>query len=98
MSSHCRHLLALAAAMSITVGPSMMSPASAAEGAVARDVARPVVAKRAVMKRDHWRVSRRAVARTIWTYEPRLAVERAGADCSGDWCGRNFVLMLGIGY
>jgi hypothetical protein len=32
------------------------------------------------------------------TLAPRRAVARSGGTCSGIWCGRHFVLMLGVAY
>lgn len=93
MSSFCRHSLTLAAVVSIAAGLSMTTPVVAAEPIPARDVVKPVAAKSPT-----WHVSRRAVSRTVWTYDRRLAAARSDTACFGPWCGRQYVLMLGIGY
>lgn len=93
MSSFCRHSLTLAAVVAIAAGLSMTSPLMAEEPVSAKGVVKPVAARPVT---SH--ISRRAVARTIWAYDRRLAANRRDVGCYGAWCGRQFVLMLGIGY
>jgi hypothetical protein len=66
-------------------------PASAAETAAA---ATDVSAKAAsAMERPH-APSRIALSR----YVRRVSAMPGNFDCAGAWCGRHFVLMIGIGY
>jgi hypothetical protein len=84
------HWLALAAVVSASVMTSATSPAAADQG-----MQRPVA--KAFASRHHTQhVGRRAIVRA---HPPiRVAAMPGYAACSGPWCGREFVLMLGIGF
>jgi len=89
--------LALAAAV---LAPAMMSvaPPAAADQGIERSVMRPFVSRpfvsRPFTSRHH--AGRRAVMRA----QPltRVAAVPANVACGGPWCGREFVLMIGIGF
>ena len=99
MASLLRLMLPFAAAVAVASVLSTAMPASAAEsrfgagefGSSSARAASPSVRHRAVQRirfdapRDHRRD--RYVRATQW-----------GRDCSNAWCGRQFVLMIGIGY
>lgn len=88
MRSLCRRSLALAAAVSVSAVMWTAGPASAADRPTdrisAQEVAKPAPPKH--------RVVRRTVHRAAW------APVVNDYSCSSIWCGRQFVLMLGIGY
>jgi hypothetical protein len=65
-------------------------PAVAAEDAVATDVSAKAASS---MERRHV-PARIALSR----YVRHVSPAPRQADCSGSWCGRHFVLMVGIGY
>lgn len=70
---------------------STAAPAVAAEGpetAATAGAARPVV-KRHASRRPHLAAAR---------YNRRVSLIGASPACSGVWCGRQFVLMIGVGY
>ena len=85
MAGFLRMMFCLAAMTGIAAMPLAEAPAMAAESTVtASEAASAVSAKTAPAVR-------------------RVAPRRAGAirgnlNCSGVWCGRQFVLMLGVGY
>jgi hypothetical protein len=68
---------------------SSTAPALAAEQAIA---ATNVSAKSIPIK--HRRMTSIRRARHVPAGDPL----QAGLGCSGEWCGRQFVLMVGIGY
>jgi hypothetical protein len=79
---------AFAAVAATTVMLSAAVPAFAAEEAVATDIS----AKSSAAK--HRRMASVRHVRHVATVTP---VQR-NLGCSGDWCGRQFVLMIGIGF
>jgi hypothetical protein len=81
------------AALLLTAAP----PAMAAESAV---TTRETAAKPApsTIKRH---ASKRHASRLRFSashYHRRVNSIRSDLGCSGDWCGRQFVLMIGVGY
>lgn len=97
MRSLCRHSLALAAVVSVSVALPTVQPASAADRATDRISAQEVT-KPAPVRHRVVHVSRRAVYRAAAIYDRALAPVVRDDTCSSVWCGRQFVLMLGIGY
>ncbi|MBR0718913.1 hypothetical protein [Bradyrhizobium liaoningense] len=97
MHSLCRHPLALAAVMTVSVVMATAQPVSAADQTndriSAQEVAK-VTAKPAPVR--HRVTHRRTVHRTAAIYD--RAFVPVDLSCSSIWCGRQFVLMLGIGY
>ena len=91
MDSFPRNLLLLAATAIVAVTLSGPAPAIAAdETAVATDVSANGWHKSTHLRRDSpTRVSYQA--RNVKPAESNLG-------CSGVWCGRQFVLIVGIGY
>jgi hypothetical protein len=92
MASYPRLILQFAAATGIVAMLSTAAPAMAAELAV---TARETAAKTApaTIKRH---ASRLRFAASH--YHRRVNPIRSDLGCSGVWCGRQFVLMIGIGY
>ena len=72
------------------------APAVAAESAVPASEAATANAKSApaLIKRHASRGTRIAAS----SHERRASPVRSSLDCSGVWCGRQFVLMIGVGY
>jgi hypothetical protein len=79
---------AFAAIAATTVMLSATVPAFAAEEAVATDVS----AKSSAAK--HRRMASIRHVRHVAAVTPL----QRNLGCSGDWCGRQFVLMIGIGF
>jgi hypothetical protein len=95
MMKYSRPLSPFAAAICVAAMTWAVVPAVAAEGPVAAgetaakaSTVRPVV-KRHAARRSHVAISR---------YNRRFGLTGASPVCSGDWCGRQFVLMVGIGF
>jgi hypothetical protein len=83
-------LSAAATVAALTCAVTSGTPASAAEGVAATDMS----AKSAsAMERRH-DPSRVALSR----YVRHVGAAPARFDCTGTWCGRHFVLIIGIGY
>ena len=95
MRSLCRHSLALAAVVSVSVALLTVQPVSAADQATDRISAQEMT-KPAPVRHRVAHVSRRAVHRAAAIYDRALAP--VDHTCSSIWCGRQYVLMLGIGY
>ena len=97
MTRYSRVILQLAAAAAIVAVLPMASVAVAAEN-TAVDAA---IAKTAMTKTTPTKVRHHAWRRT-WVashHHPRYVIPVASRlGCSGEWCGRQFVLMIGIGY
>jgi hypothetical protein len=90
MKSDHRMMSLLTAAVAAAV-LALTVPASAAENATA---VTDVSAKAAsAMERRHG-PSRIALSR----YVRHVSAAPRNFDCTGAWCGRHFVLMIGIGY
>jgi hypothetical protein len=95
MASYPKVVLQVAAMTGIAVMLSMAVPAVAAEGPIAlRESASaantvPSKIKRHASRRSHIAASR---------YDRRVSSMRSDLGCSGVWCGRQFVLMIGIGF
>ena len=95
MASYPRLILQIAATAGIAVMLSTAAPAVAAEGPVAaRETAASASTVRPVIKHHAWRRAHFAVSR----YNRRVSLAGISAVCSDDWCGRQFVLMIGIGF
>jgi hypothetical protein len=94
MASYLRSLLPLAAAVAAVSLLSITSPASAAGIAVAGEAAGANAANTLpdLRRRTPQRV-RLAASRDRY-----VRPTRNDLDCSGAWCRRHFVLMIGIAY
>jgi hypothetical protein len=92
----CTRLMIKLAAIGIATMLSTAAPAQAAEGAAtAREPAAAITnATAAVIKRDASRGTRISASQNT----RRASPIRSKLDCSGAWCGRQFVLMIGVGY
>jgi hypothetical protein len=93
MASYPRLISQFAAATGIVAMLSAAAPVVAAESAVSsRDAAvAPARTVPSVVKHRASRGNRIAASH----YNRRVS---ANLDCSGIWCGRQFVLMVGVGY
>jgi hypothetical protein len=99
MASYLRSMLPFAATVAVASVLSTALPASAAEstygaggvGSTSARAASPGVSHRTAQRirfaapRDHRR-------------DRYVRAIRSSRDCSGAWCGRQFVLMIGIAY
>lgn len=63
---------------------------------VKSDVARAPLVGKAGHVRHRWTASRVRTAASHWRQRFRETVSRS--ECPGTWCGRHFVLLLGIGF
>ena len=104
MASNPRLMLQFAAATGIAAMLWVAAPAMAAEGAANSNApaistkAAPSVSERhASLKRHAPRRARLAASHYRRGYE-RMSPVRSNLECSSVWCGRQFVLMIGIGY
>jgi hypothetical protein len=80
-------LSAVAIVAALTCAVTSGTPASAAEGVAATDMSA------SAMERRHG-PSRVALSR----YVRHVSAVPARFNCTGTWCGRHFVLIIGIGY
>src|SRR5712672_109357 len=98
MTSNSRLMLQFAAATGIAAMLWVAAPAMAAESA-ANSNAPAISTKTApsVTERHAPRRARLAASHYRRGYE-RINPVRSNLECSGVWCGRQFVLMIGIGY
>ena len=90
MFSHTRLMLQFAALASVAALLSTAPSAVAAESTIA--AAATTKTAPSVVNRHASRGTRVAASR----FRDESGVSKPG--CSGDWCGRQFVLMVGIGY
>ena len=104
MTSNPRLMLQFAAATAIAATLWVAAPAMAAESAansnapaVSTKTAPSVTERHASLKRHAPRRTRLAASHHRRGYE-RIGPVRSNLECSGVWCGRQFVLMIGIGY
>ena len=98
MSSYPRLMLQFAAATGIAAMLWVATPAMAAESAANSNA--PAVSTKttpSVIKRHAPRRARLAASHYRRGYE-RTGPIRSNLECSGVWCGRQFVLMIGIGF
>ena len=97
MTHYSRLLLSLAA-ICITAAMWTVTPALAADDAAsvsaAAKSAKTSLAPRDVIKRHASRRTHVAVAH----YIRRVSLAGNSPECSGVWCGRQFVLIIGIGF
>jgi hypothetical protein len=93
MASFPQLMVRFAATTGIAAMLSTVAPVLVAESAAI------AAAKTApsVTKRHAWRETRIA-ASGFDRQDRRAAPIRGNLDCSGAWCGRQFVLMIGVGY
>jgi hypothetical protein len=90
MASHSRSNLQFAAAATVVAMLSIAPPAVAADStAVAAAIAKPAPSPVRHHASRHTRIA--AHHRQVTTLASHFG-------CSGEWCGRQFVLMLGIGF
>jgi hypothetical protein len=92
MGSYARLTLQFAAMTGIAVLLSANAPATAAEYPVIRltdGVARTTPARHRVPRKIRIEASH---------YDRHISPIHSDLDCTGVWCGRQFVLMIGIGY
>lgn len=92
MASYSRLMLQVAATMGFAAMVSTAAPVMAAEGAV---VPSETAAKTASATIRH-HVSRARLAAS--SHHRHVYPLRSDLGCSGVWCGRQFVLMIGVGY
>jgi len=104
MVGYPRLMLQFAAASGIVAMLWTAAPAMAAESAANSNAPAvstknaPSVTKRdASLKRHASRRTRLVASHYRRGYE-RISPIRSNLECSGVWCGRQFVLMIGIGY
>jgi uncharacterized protein YggE len=104
MTSNSRLMLQFAAATGIAAmlwvaAPAMAadSPANGNSTGVSTMAAPSVTARHASFNRHASRRARLAASHYRRGYE-RISPVRSNVECSGVWCGRQFVLMIGIGY
>lgn len=92
MASYFRVILQLAATTGIVAMLATATPAAAAEGAV--------TVSQAAAKTTPSVIKRHASRGTLIpaSYVGRVSPIRSDVDCSGAWCGRHFVLMVGVAY
>lgn len=64
--------------------------------AVTSDVTRTPNARKSRHARHRWTAS--GVRRAAYHWQQRIRETLGRSECSGIWCGRNFVMMLGIGF
>ena len=96
MASYSRLILQVAATAGIAATVSMAAPAVAAEAPVpARETAATASTVPHVIRRHAWRAHRIAASHH---HDRRVVQTQSHPDCYGVWCGRQFVLMVGIGY
>src|ERR1700732_4315167 len=75
-------------------GPAMAAnPSPTAGEPVVKAATSPIKHHAWPIKRHTWRATRIAAS-----HHRRITPIRSTLDCSGVWCGRKFVLMIGIGY
>jgi hypothetical protein len=103
MANYPRMILQLVATAGVAVMLSTATPASAAETAVpAVTAANPTVtvAKSSPHAIRHFasRRTRIAASRYLDSYVRRVSALHRDLGCSGEWCGRQFVLMVGVGF
>lgn len=97
MVRYPRLILHVTAAAGIAALLCAAAPAVAVESAVpASEAAAMASAKSApkLIRRHASRATRVAAS----SHHRRASVTGGSLDCSGVWCGRQFVLMIGIGY
>jgi hypothetical protein len=76
----------------------MLSCAAAAVAALLWTAA-PAVAADSAVPAGHTAGKTAPVASSHHSrYDPRLSAIRSNLGCSGVWCGRQFVLMVGVAY
>jgi len=97
-------MLQFAAATGIAAMLWVAAPAMAAESAansnapaISTKTAPSVSERHASLKRHAPRRARLAASHYRRGYE-RMSPVRSNLECSSVWCGRQFVLMIGIGY
>jgi hypothetical protein len=95
MANDRRLILQLAATTTIAAMLSTAAPAVAADGPVTvRENAASANTQPSVIKHHGWRAKRIAASH----HDRRVGVVRSELGCAGVWCGRQFVLMIGVGY
>jgi hypothetical protein len=96
MASFPHLMVRFAATTGVAAMLSTVAPAVVAESAA---IASEAAAKTApsVIKRHAWRETRIAASR-FDRQDRRVRPILGNLDCSGSWCGRQFVLMIGVGY
>jgi hypothetical protein len=95
MASYLRLMLPFAAAVAVAGVLSMASPASAAEAAIGEG-ASAMAMSADVRQRTSQRI--RLAALRDNRRDRYVRAIRSNLDCSGGWCGSQFVLMIGIAY
>jgi hypothetical protein len=102
MTNHCRLMSPFAAAIFIAAMTWTATPAAAVEdsapiSAAAKSApakASDVKALPSTVRRHAWRRTHIAASR----YNRRVSLLGTSPECSDVWCGRQFVLMIGIGF
>jgi hypothetical protein len=95
MASYPSLMLKFAAATGIAAMLWTAAPAVATERtAPASEAAATTKTAPSAIKRSASRRTRIAASH----FDRRVSPVRSNLDCSGVWCGRQFVLMIGVGY
>jgi hypothetical protein len=95
MAFYPRLMLQVAATAGAALMLATAVPAVAAEAPVSvRETAAPASAAPSRIKRH----ASRGIRITASHHDRRLSSIRSDLGCSGIWCGRQFVLMIGVGY
>jgi hypothetical protein len=92
MGSYSRLMLQVAAITGFAAMVSTAAPAMAAEGAVAPSETAAHTVPSTI--KHHASPARLAASH----YHRHVYPLRSDLGCSGVWCGRQFVLMIGVGY
>jgi hypothetical protein len=96
MASYPRLVLQLAGVAAVL---SVASPAMAAQSALSTGETNGTVTKTAPSAINRQASSgHRVAASNQYRREARISQVHRNLDCSGVWCGRQFVLMIGIAY
>jgi hypothetical protein len=103
MANYPHMILQLVATAGVAVMLSMAAPALATEVAVPTAIAANPTATAAktshhVTKHFASRKTRIAASRYLDQYVRRVSALHRDLGCSGEWCGRQVVLMVGIGF
>jgi hypothetical protein len=97
MVRYPRFILHVTAAASIAAQLCAAAPAVAAESAVVPASEAAMASAKAAPKLIRRHASR-GIRIAASSHDRRAGVTGGSLDCSGVWCGRQFVLMIGIGY
>jgi hypothetical protein len=99
MASYLRLMVQFAATIGMAAMLSAVAPAVAAESTVTARESAATTVKTAPAVITHRASRRTRIAGSHYhRNDGRVSPMHSNLDCSGVWCGRQFVLMIGIGY